>query len=75
MEIPLDLQRRLERRWAARFFRTKRIAVNGGITLTRQQEFTRRVASTGDQLFGLRQEAEALSSDTISDPAENGFVR
>jgi hypothetical protein len=27
MEIPLDLERRLERRWVARFFRTKRIAV------------------------------------------------
>jgi len=75
MEIPLDLQRRLERRWADRFFRTKRITVNGGITLTRQQEVTRSVASIEDQLFGLLQEAEALSSDTISDPAENGLVR
>jgi len=75
MEIPLDLQRRLERRWAARFFRTKRITVNGGITLTRQQEVTRSVASIEDQLFGLLQEAEALSSDTISAPAENGLVR
>ena len=27
MEIPLDLERRLERRWAARFFPTKRIAL------------------------------------------------
>ena len=73
MEIPLDIKRRLERRWAARFFRAKRIAVNGASTS--QQEFTRRVANTGDQLFELRQEAEAISSGSISDLAENGLVR
>jgi hypothetical protein len=31
MEIPLDLERRLEQRWVARFFRTKRIALKGCI--------------------------------------------
>ena len=31
MEIPLDLERRLEQRWVARFFRTKRIALKGSI--------------------------------------------
>jgi hypothetical protein len=30
---------------------------------------------TSDQWFGQRQEAEALSSGSISDFAENGFVR
>ena len=32
-------------------------------------------ASTGDQWFGQRQAAEALSRDSISVLAENGFVR
>ncbi len=31
MEIPLELERRLERRWAARFSRTRRIALEGGM--------------------------------------------
>jgi hypothetical protein len=31
MEIPLDLERRLEQRWVARFFSTKRIGLKGCI--------------------------------------------
>jgi len=80
MEIPLDLERRLERRWAARFFRTKRIALKGCINrmprpAKGKYPLSRPLARTGDQWFGQRQEAEALSSGSISDFAENGFVR
>ena len=80
MEIPLDLERRLERRWAARFFRTKRIALKGCINrmprpAKGKYPLGRPLARTGDQWFGQRQEAEALSSGSISDFAENGFVR
>jgi len=80
MEIPLDLERRLERRWAARFFHTKRIALKGCIDRMPRPAKGKcplgcPPASTGDQWFWQRQEAEALSSGSISDPAENGFVR
>ena len=34
MKIPLDLERRLERRWAARFLRTKPIDLTGRINGT-----------------------------------------
>jgi hypothetical protein len=75
MEIPLDLQRRLDRRWAASFSRTKRIALKGCINRTpRPAEGKYPLARTGDQWFG-RQEAKALSSGSISDFAENGLVR
>ena len=79
MEIPLDLERRLEQRWVARFFRTKRIALNGCINrmprpAKGKYPLGRPLARTGDQWFGQRQEAEALSSGSISDLAENGFV-
>ncbi len=80
MEIPLDLERRLERRWAARFFPTKRIALRDCINRVPRpakgkSPLGRPPASTGDQWFGQRQAAEALSSDSISDLAENGLVR
>jgi hypothetical protein len=77
MEIPLDLQRRLERRWTAKFVHTKRIASKAlsANCLARQMENSRPPASTDDQCFGQRQEAEALLSGSISDLAENGFVR
>jgi len=72
MEIPLDLERRLERRWAARFFRTKRIDIKGrigrippGLPPT----------GTGNPIAWRRQAAEALTSGPISDFAENGLVR
>jgi hypothetical protein len=77
MEIPLDLERRLERRWVAR---TKRIALKGCINrmprpAKGKYPLGRPLARTGDQWFGQCQEAEALSSGSISDFAENGFVR
>jgi hypothetical protein len=80
MEIPLDLERRLERRWAARVFRIKPIALKGCINrmphpAKGKYPLSRPLARTGDQWFGQRQEAEALSSGSISDFAENGFVR
>ena len=80
MEIPLDLERRLERRWAARFFRIKRIALKGcNNRMPRPAKgkypLGHPLARTGDQWFGQRQEAEALSSCSISDFAANGFVR
>ena len=80
MEIPLDLERRLERRWAAKFFRTKRIALKGSInrkphSAKGKYPLGRPPTSTGDQWFGQRQEPEALSSGSISDLAENGIVR
>jgi hypothetical protein len=75
MEIPLDFERRLERRWAARFFRSKRIALNRMRRQVRgKYPLGRPLARTGDQWFGQRQ-AEALSSGSISELAENGFVR
>ena len=80
MEIPLDLERRLERRWAARFFPTKRIALKDCVIRVPRpakgkSPLGRPPASAVDQWFGQRQEAEALSSGSISDLAENGFVR
>ena len=80
MEIPLDLERRLERRWAARFSPTKRIALRACINRVPRpakvkSPRARPPASTGDQWFEQRQAAEALSSGSISDLAENGFVR
>jgi hypothetical protein len=80
MKIPLDLERRLERRWAARFFPTKRIALRDCINRVQHPAKGKSPlgpppASAGDQWFGQRQEAEALSSGSISALAENGFVR
>jgi hypothetical protein len=80
MEIPLDLERMLERRWAARFFRTKRIALIGCINrmprpAKGKYPLGRPLARTSDQWFGQRQEAEAVSSGLISELTENGFVR
>jgi hypothetical protein len=62
MEIPLDLQRRLDRRWTAKFFHAKRIASKAlsADRLARQKENSRPPASTDDQGFGPRQEAAAL---------------
>jgi hypothetical protein len=80
MEIPLDLERRLDRRWAARFFHTKRIAVKGCINRMPRPAKEKGplglpLVITGDQWFGPRQEAEALLSGSTSDFAENGLVR
>ena len=76
MEIPLDFEIRLERRWAARFFRSKRIALNRMRRPVRgKYPLGRPLARTGDQWFGQGQEAEALSSGSISELAEDGFVR
>ncbi len=75
MEIPLDFERRLERRWAARFFRSKPIALNRmRRPVTEKYPLGRPLART-DQWFGQRQEADALSSGSISELAENSFVR
>jgi hypothetical protein len=80
MEIPLDLERRLERRWAARFSPTKCIALKACINRVPRPAKGKSSlggppASAGDQWFLPRQEAEALSSGSISDRAENGFMR
>jgi hypothetical protein len=71
MEIPLDLERRLERRWAARFLRTKRIGLKGRFNrmprpATAEYRPGRPPASTGELMLWQRQEAEALSSSSIS---------
>ena len=78
MKIPLDLERRFERRWVARFFSTKRIGLKGCINqmprpAKGKYPLGHPLVITGDQWFGPRQEAEAL--DLLSDFAENGFVR
>jgi hypothetical protein len=80
MEIPLDLERRLEQRWVARFFSTKRIGLTGCINrlpcpAQGKYPLGLPLSRTGDQWFGQHQEVEALSSRSISDLAENGFVR
>jgi hypothetical protein len=80
MEIPLDLERRLEQRWVARFLSTKRIGLTGCINrLPRpargKYPLGLPLSRTGDQWFGQHQEVEALSSNSISNLAENGFVR
>ena len=80
MEIPLDLERRLERRWVARFFSTKRISLKGCIKRVPRPAkgkypLGRPPGRTGDQWFGQHQEAEALSSGSISDFVDKGFVR
>jgi hypothetical protein len=76
VEIPLDFERRLERRWGARFFRGKRIALNRMRRPIRGKYAPGRpLARTVDQWFGPRQETEALSSGSINELAENGFVR
>jgi hypothetical protein len=80
MEIPLDLERRLEQRWAASFSRTKRIALKGCINrmprpAKEKCQLGLPLVITGDQRFGPRQEAEALSICSISDLAETGLVR
>ena len=79
MEIPLDLERRLELRWTARFFSAKPIGLKGCIKrVPRPAEGKyppgRPPAGTGDQWFGHRQAAEALLSGSISDLAENSLV-
>ena len=72
MEIPLDIERRLERQWTARFFRTKGIALKDCINrmprpVKGKDPLGRALARTGDQRFGQSQEAEALlSAPTIS---------
>jgi len=76
-EIPLDLERRFERRWVARFFSPKRIGLKGCINrMPRPTEekcpLDLPLVITGDQWLGPRQEAEALS---ICDLAETGLVR
>jgi hypothetical protein len=40
-----------------------------------KSDVTPRQQESGDQWFGQRQAAEALSSGSIRDLAENGFVR
>ena len=63
MEIPLDLERRFERRWIARFFSTKRIGLKGCIN--RMPRPTKEecplglpLVITGEQWLGPRQEVE-----------------
>ena len=75
MEIPLELERRMERRWAARFFRTKCVVLKGHMPHAAKGKYLlgRPQAGTGDQWFGQGQAAKALSSGSISDLAENGF--
>jgi hypothetical protein len=80
MEIPLDLERRFEQRWVARFFSTKRIGLKGCINRMPRPAKEKcplglPLGITGDQWFGPRQEAEALSICSISDLAETGLVR
>jgi hypothetical protein len=75
MEIPLDLERRFERRWVARFFSTKRIDNRMPRPAKGKCPLGLPLVITGDQWFGPSQAAEALSSGSISDFAENGFVR
>jgi hypothetical protein len=72
MEIPLDLERRLERRWAARFFRAKRIDIKDRIN---RIPLGPPPARTGKPIAWQRQEAAALTSGPIIDLAENGLVR
>jgi hypothetical protein len=66
MEIPLELERRFERRWVSRFFNTKRIGLKGCIErMPRPAKgkfpLGRSPARTGDQWFEQRQEVEDLS--------------
>jgi hypothetical protein len=70
MEIPLDLERRLERRWAARFLRSKRIGLKGRIN---------RVPHPATAQYPLgrpqRKEAAALSIGLISHFVRNDLAR
>jgi hypothetical protein len=80
MEIPLDLERRLERRWAVRFLRTKRIDLKGRINpmprpTTAKYPLGRPPARTGEAMVWQHQEAEALSIGPISDFAKNGLAK
>jgi hypothetical protein len=77
MEIPLDLERRLERRWTARLLRTKRIDLKGRMPRPATAKYPpgRAPATTGESMVCQYQEAEALTSGPISDFAENGQVR
>ncbi len=80
MEIPLDLERRLERRWAARFFRAKRSDLKCRINqmlhpATAEYPQGRPPARNGESMIWQRQEAEALPSGPISDVAENDLLR
>jgi hypothetical protein len=80
MEIPLDLERRLERRWAARFLRTKRIGLKGRINrmprpATAEYRPGRPPARTGESMLWQRQEAEALSSGSTSHFVGNDLAK
>jgi hypothetical protein len=70
MEIPLELERRLQQRWLARFRSIERIGVK---RLVKRMPARRREPP----LHGLeqRQETDALLSGSISAFAENGLVR
>jgi hypothetical protein len=70
MEIPLDLERRLERRWAARFLRTKRIGLKGRINQVPRP-------ATAQYPLGRpqRKEAEALSNGLIGHFVRNDLAR
>jgi hypothetical protein len=75
MEIPLDLERRLERRWVARFFRAKHIALKARINLMPRRANGkyppgRPLARNGDESFGQVKKAEVLLSGSISNFAE-----
>jgi hypothetical protein len=79
-EIPLDLERRLERRWAARFFRAKRSDLKCRINqmlhpATAEYPQDRPPARNGESMIWQRQEAEALPSGPIGDVAENDLLR
>ena len=80
MEIPLDLERRLERRWAVRFLRTKRISLKGRINrmprpATAEYRPGRPPVRTRESMLRQRQEAEALSSGPISNVVESNLAR
>jgi hypothetical protein len=66
MEIPLDLERRFERRWVARFFSTKRVGLKGCIN--RMPRPTKEecplglpLVRTGDQWLGASRSRGSLN--------------
>jgi hypothetical protein len=73
MEIPLDLERTLERRWAASVYRTKRIALKGCIN--RMPRPASHASESQRSIVEQRQEAEAFLSGSIIDLAEIGLMK
>jgi hypothetical protein len=77
MEIPPDLERRLERRWAARVFRTTHRLKGSTQDPGKRKILAGSPASENRAIngFGQCQETKALLSGSMSDLAENGLVR